>query len=393
MHFLQADLLFPVSSLPIRNGILVVDESGKILDLIDPEISKENLPEGIRKVNGFICPGFINAHCHLELSHLKGQFSEKKGLVNFIDQMRLNRSGDDILEAIEKADAEMYSSGVVAVADISNTDHSISTKKKSSIYYHTFIELFDVVPGRATNVFENGKQLAGKFSQENLSHSYAPHAPYTVSAALFKLLSDEFKKFPQLTTIHNQETPQEDEMFQSQSGGLFDFLMNVNPAVKERNNIHLSSLEYILDHLHHFKKLLLVHNTFTNRNHVSKAEKISNNLFWCLCPNANLYIEDVLPDIEMFREISGKVVVGTDSYASNKTLSCFDELKTISIAFPDLSFHELLMWSCKNGADFLDKSDVFGSFEKGKTPGIVHIDNIDLVSGKINSHSIANRFL
>lgn len=390
MKFIQANIVFPVTSAPVENGIVAVDHSGMIVDVIDPKHVNE-LPLDIKKVEGFLCPGFVNMHCHLELSHLKGKFEEKTGLVGFIDQMRTNRGGEKIMEAIEEADREMTEGGIVAVGDISNTDHTIQQKKSSAIYYHTFVELFDVVPGRAEKVFEAGKELSMQFTDAGLSNSIVPHAPYTVSSALLELLSKSYFNIAQLSTIHNQETEAEDTLFHSSSGGLFDFLVGLNPAVKDHRHKNESSLEYILDHLHHFEKLLLVHNTFTKEDHVKDALDFSDHLFWCFCPNANMFIENKLPDIELFRKNNCKITIGTDSYASNRSLSIVDELKTISQQFPEISLHEMLNWACINGATFLNKNDKIGSLEKGKKPGLVLIENVDLLFGKLTDRSTSVR--
>ncbi len=386
----QATILFPITSQPIKNGIVVVDDLGVIIEIIDP-LTYGELPSGIIKHEGFLCPGFVNMHCHLELSHLKGKFAEKTGLVGFIDQMRLSRHGEMIHESISAADREMTENGIVAVGDISNTNHTIEIKKESSIYYHTFVELFDIAPGRAEKVFKDGQSLLKQFSESGLSSSLVPHAPYTVSPALLSLLSKSYFNSAQLSTIHNQETEDEDTMFLSQSGDIYDFLVGLNPAVKEHEHDNNSSLEYILDHLHHFEKLLLVHNTFTKEEHIKEAHEFSDDLYWCFCPNANMYIENQLPDVEIFRRNNCKITIGTDSYASNRTLSIVDELKTISDHFPEISLHEMLNWACLNGAAFLGKEDVLGSFEIGKRPGIVLIENVDLLSGKLLNESTSKR--
>ena len=390
MNFLQSNVVFPISSPPIENGIVVVDDSGVIIEVIDPMTTGE-LPSGIKKYEGFICPGFVNMHCHLELSHLKGKFAEKTGLVGFIDQMRLGRDGELVHESILNADQEMFQNGIVAVADISNSADTIDIKKISQLYYHTFVEVFDVNPGRAEKVFEDGILLAQKFSDAELSASIAPHAPYTVSSKLLSLISKFYFNKSQLSTIHNQETEDEDSMFHSQSGDIFDFLIGLNPANADSIHKTNSSLEYILDHLHHFEKLLFVHNTFTKEEHIKEAQEFSDDIYWCFCPNANQYIENSLPDIELFRKNNCRITVGTDSYASNRSLSILEELKTISTHFPKIPLHEMLKWATLNGAAFLGKDDEFGSLERGKRPGIVLIENVDLLALRITAQSISKR--
>lgn len=386
MHYFQADVLFPISSEPIPNGILALHDNGIIQDVIDPA-KHSDLPENVMKLDGFLTPGFVNTHCHLELSHLKERFEQKKGLVSFIDQMRQNRGGDGVLEAIEKADREMQENGIVAVGDISNNELSILTKKKSSIFYHTFVEIFDVVPGRAEKAFKAGVELLSNFTTADLSASLAPHAPYTVTPELFSLLSKYYFQHASISTIHNQETPDEDSMFNTQTGGVYDFLFGLNNAIAERKHQNESSLSYTLDHLHQFEKLLLVHNTFTKREQLLDALDYSNDLYWCFCPNANLYIEDRLPAVEEFVKAGCVITLGTDSYASNHSLSILDELKTIGQHFPSLDLNEQLKWATLNGARFLGKSDLLGTFEKGKAPGVVWIQNVNIKTRTLTTAS------
>ena len=198
MRFLKADFIYPISSVPVKNGILIVNENGSISDVLDPVINREDYQQVLNSGNdvetfrGILCPGFINAHCHLELSHLKGKLREKQKLPAFLRQVSTMRQAgeDEIIEALYEADAEMVANGIVAVGDISNTDHSFSVKGNSKIHYHTFIELFDFHPNRAEDVFDKGKQLYNSLTSMGLAGSIVPHAPYTVSPKLLKLLNN-----------------------------------------------------------------------------------------------------------------------------------------------------------------------------------------------------------
>jgi cytosine/adenosine deaminase-related metal-dependent hydrolase len=126
------------------------------------------------------------------------------------------------------------------------------------------------------------------------------------------------------------------------------------------------------------KNIILVHNTYTTEAdlHSSSNHQItkSSNLFWCFCPNANLYIEDRLPDVKMFIDNNATIVLGTDSLASNWSLSILDEMKTISKNFPSVKIEQLLQWATSNGAKALQIEDQFGSFEKDKRPGVIQVE-------------------
>ena len=71
-----------------------------------------------------------------------------------------------------------------------------------------------------------------------------------------------------------------------------------------------------------------------------------------------------------------KITVGTDSLASNDTLSVLEELKLIQKNFSHIPTNELLTWACKNGAEFFGY-DELGSFKAGSKPGVVLIENVD----------------
>ena len=106
----------------------------------------------------------------------------------------------------------------------------------------------------------------------------------------------------------------------------------------------------------------------------------SSNLYFCLCPNANVYISNKLPDINLFVRNQCNIVLGTDSLASNDQLSILEEINTLQKAYPDLSLSEMLKWATSNGAKALKIDDKYGSFEKGKTPGVVLIQNESVVN-------------
>jgi len=98
-------------------------------------------------------------------------------------------------------------------------------------------------------------------------------------------------------------------------------------------------------------------------------------LIWCLCINANLYIENKVPPVEMLMKHDCPMVLGTDSYSSNWQLSITKEMQSLKNKFPSLSIETILQWATSSGAKALQWDDELGSFEKGKRPGLVAIDS------------------
>ncbi len=372
MRFLSSDVIYPITSPPILNGIIVVDNE-KIIDVIDPNLNDFPADASIEKFEGMLCPGFVNAHCHLELSHLGGQMQVHKGLTGFISEIVSKREADEdvILHAIDGAEKEMFDSGTSVVGDISNKGITISRKKKSKIHFHTFVELFDLIHERAETVFTEGIELQKKFEENNLVASLTPHAPYTVSEGLLKLIAGHAQLNHSPLSIHNQETESENEMFEKGSGKLFDQLKSMIKAFENWKPKEMSSIKYVDANLTDVK-VQFVHNTFTRESDL-KDLKIKKT-YWCLCPRANLFIENQLPDIILLKKDARKITMGTDSYASNHSLSMLEEIKTIRTHFPLIPLDEILKWATYNGAEFLGVEEQFGSFVRDKQPGIVHID-------------------
>ena len=142
MRKITADYIFPITTSPIKEGVITLDENGKILSIDnrkDHDLSSLEIHQGV------IVPGFINTHCHLELSHMKNKVATGTTLIPFISNVVKFRDipQEEINAAIEKADQEMYDGGIVAVGDISNKTDTAATKAKSPIRYYTFVEMFD----------------------------------------------------------------------------------------------------------------------------------------------------------------------------------------------------------------------------------------------------------
>ncbi len=395
MRKIAANYIFPVTAPPIKNGILLVDGK-KIVDIIAPK-NKLRESENIEFYNGVLVPGFVNTHCHLELSYLKNKITPGKGLCAFIEDLGKNRNEqqEKIVQNMLNADKELRNNGVVLVGDISNSAHSFHTKFQSDICYHTFIEIFglqeDIASRKislAKTLFDKWLVLKQKFPSTNDSISFSPHAPYSISDKLFRLLNALYPKAEtEILSIHNQETEAENELFISGKGRLPEFFARKGIDTSCFQATGKTSLEAVIKHLPTAYNTLLVHNTYSSCHDIDLAARHFKAPYFVFCPNANLFIENKLPDVALFRKFSSKIALGTDSLASNSKLSIFDELQTIHKAFPDVGFSELLSWATINGAKALKKSSVFGSFEKGKSPGINLITNFDFRKMQVSEKS------
>jgi cytosine/adenosine deaminase-related metal-dependent hydrolase len=328
---------------------------------------------------------------------MKNAIPEKTGLVDFLLSVIKQRNFPEkvIQQSIADAEKEMLENGIVAVGDICNTADTLAQKKQGNLYYHNFIEALGFVESSALQRFNSSyevfKQFASQYSLPVESNSIVPHAPYSVSKKLFELIAN----FPgnHVLSIHNQESEAENEFFQSGGGEILKLYKEMAVDVSSFQPTQKRSLENYLHYFYNNQSLILVHNVFTNEEdfqamgddrwpiHEKSNQAIGHrslaNFFFCLCPNANEYISGKLPDIDLLIKHHCKIVIGTDSLASNHQLNILEELKTIHKKFPHIETATLLEWATLSGADALQLNDVAGSFETRKKPGVILIENLN----------------
>ena len=377
MKSFKADYIFPVSTGPIKNGVVTIDDAGKIISVTDQNASPGHPGVPIKKVSGVICPGFVNTHCHVELSHLKDKIEKHTGLVNFIKQVQGLRKTDHkkIIDAAAKADNDMYENGIVAVGDVSNTNVTVPIKAKSKLYYHSFIETFGFLPGQAQEVFDKALDLLNEFKPQ--SCSITPHAPYSVSKELFKLIRKYSDNRSNLITIHNQECDEENKFFRYKIGDFNDLYAHLGIDISYLKPLARNSLQSVIPLLTNKQQILLVHNTCTNLKDIYFLKRFDRKIYWCFCPNANLHIENKLPKIELFMDQGFNITLGTDSLASNGSLCVLSEMRVLQQKNPSLSTDKLVEWGTINGAKYLGIDDEKGTLEAGKTPGLNLITGLD----------------
>lgn len=372
---LKGNNIFDGYTLRGVSSILIIQENGTIEAIIE----EKNAGADIEYFDGILCPGFVNAHCHIELSHLKGKIPQHSGLVSFVQTVMKERfaSEEEKYNAMLVAAKELYDSGTIAVGDICNTADSISIKQNSNLYWHNFIEVSGFVDAVAQKRFDEATKILEVFTTTlQVSHhnlAMVPHAPYSVSPTLFGLLNNASAY--KTITIHNQECAAENELYMNKSGGFLELYNNFGIDIGSFSPTGKRSLESWLPYFTKQQKVILVHNTFTKKDDLffAATNTGNDNLFYCICPNANLYIENTLPDVEMMLQTNCNIVLGTDSYASNKQLNLYEEVKTIRKHFPTISLETVLQWATIKGAKALEIDNATGSFERGKKPGVVLI--------------------
>ncbi len=374
MRIISANSIFNGINFLSQEMALVIDDFGILKDIVK---KTEIQSSEIEHYDGIIAPGFVNAHCHLELSHLFSQIESKTGLIEFLKQViakRNNFNKKEQEDAAIEADFKMWESGIVAVGDISNIDTTFKTKANSKIYYHTFIELIGLNPLHSETIFEKGLSLLKELENYNLIGSLAAHAPFSSS----KLLINKIANYNGLNnlafSIHNQESEEETKFFAGRPSGINDLFDYLNIDINWFTPPKTSSLLSYLDEIPN-KKSLLVHNTFCKEEDIITSKHKFIN--WCFCPGANLFIENTLPNCDLFLNHNQNWCIGTDSLASNQKLDMCFEASILLAKSPSISIESILKALTYNGAKALGIEDKFGKLIIGKNTGLNLIQHSD----------------
>ena len=364
---------------PIRNGYVEYDDDGTVIAVGECEdISSE-----ARFLDGAVVPGFVNAHCHVELSHLHGKFRKGTGMAGFIDQINELRdwAGREVkVELVRKWMDKMWADGVSAMADISNDDSSFEVKAAHPMYTRTFLEVFGSEPHMCEGVMKEVTELNAAADAAGIDAAPTPHSCYTMSPQLLSASAAAGLERGYLS-YHSQESLEEEDLIRYGSGAMFENRkrsgMSTPPVTGE------SSLKYFIDRLAaampapYDAHVLLVHNVCLDQDDIDAARKVMKNVYWAICPLSNQFIHDALPPVRLMRENGLDIMIGTDSLSSNDDLDMVREMYCLQENFPEVRMNELLSWACLNGARFLSKESVLGTIAQGKKPGLVFIGNLD----------------
>ena len=373
----QADKIFTGFEFLDPGHVLIMDEDGKVMEIV----AEMDAGEGIERFRGLLCPGFINAHCHLELSHLKNTIPPHTGLIPFLLDVVSKRDHEQslILDCIENAEKEMELEGIVAVGDICNTSITLQSKCNSKIKWNNFIEVLGMKDEKAEANLLHYEGILDAFNgaATNMKSSLVPHAPYSISNKTFEAINN--RTGHSIVSMHSQENPAEDELYAKGTGDFIRLFNKLGLAESPFPVSGKSSLQSCLPYFNKQQRMILVHNTFTTAEDIvfalDHAKEYLSGIHFCICANANLYIENQMPPIDLLMKHKAEIVLGTDSYSSNWQLSIAAEIRTIRKELPEIPLQCILQWATINGARALERDDALGSFEPGKKPGIVLLDN------------------
>ena len=359
----RAAFVLPVASPPIRDGFVAVRDG--VVTTVGPinDRPREGAFSEIDLGPTILMPGFVNAHTHLELSHLQGAVPADRGFVSWIeDQLRVRagRSPDEVPVAIRKAIAAMQEAGTVAVADVSNSLAAVEPLKESALHALVLHEILGFDPGKAGVVMEQTKAAREKSLSTLRDQDRAPtgahltkpprvriegaaHAPHSISRELFALLM----KDGGVKSIHVAESRSEDDFLRDGSGAWREFLdRRVGPVAFTAPNTspvrYLEALGVLTS------GLLAVHCVRVDE---ADAQLLAaRGAFAVLCPRSNEFLGNGVPPLALLLGNGVLVALGTDSLASCSSLDVLEDARLLARKFPRVPKAALLHALTRGGA-------------------------------------------
>jgi cytosine/adenosine deaminase-related metal-dependent hydrolase len=340
----------PVTSPPVRDGAVAVDERG-VVHAVGPasELARGRVVEH----RGVLMPGLVNAHAHVELSYL-GLIPGGDGLVPWVRRLIATRAGsaDPARESNggEAAAAYLAARGTVAVADISNDGRVAGHLRAAGV---ELLDLHEYIAPRALAA----PTRAGAIG--------TPHATYTVGADPMRTLADASDG--RVRSIHVEEDPAE-AMLLLEGGGPLAMLLDERDA----RPLGVPSGRRPIEHLDALGVLgpgtLLVHLTFAQPSSLALAS--ARGAIGVLCPRSNWHITGRLPPVAAIRAAALPIALGTDSLASTPSLDVLGEVQTLARAGCDPGW--LITAATDGGAQALSMPHL-GAFERGRRPGLISV--------------------
>jgi cytosine/adenosine deaminase-related metal-dependent hydrolase len=368
MQILTASWVVPVAAPPLAGGRVAVNDGrvqwvGRAGDRGEPEGEVVDLGDGV------LMPGLVNAHCHLELSHLAGQVDTSRGFVSWVEEVvekRLVTDEKDVRAGARRGISQLESTGTVAVGDVSNALKHLDLLEQSSLRAVVFHELLSWDPGKAILLLAASDQIAklGKGQRMRTQVKVAAHAPHSVSPPLMKGILERGGPF----AIHLAESPVETEFLATGAGEWAEFLARRGAGRVKFTPPGTSPVRY-LESLGALRSgLVAAHCVHCDAD--DRALLAERGVFAVMCPRSNAALGVGTADVPGLVEAGVKLALGTDSLAGVETLDLLAEAAALQRACPSLDPAAIVRMATLGGAEALGFGRELGTITAGKRAGL-----------------------
>ena len=316
--------------------------------------------------NAVILPGLINIHTHLDLTNLHNRIKPTSNFTHWVFQIvgaRIRWKEEDYISSIEKGIELCVESGTTTVADIANTGYSFSVLKKSPLRKVVYKEVIDLNPNHAKDVLKKTQtELSSIITDDLLLTGLSPHAPYSVSKELYQTIAQFAGETGIPVCTHIAETRDEIEFLTKGTGIFPAFLRQLRAMPDNWQAPGLTPIHYLNETEIFRNRPLLIHCNYITDEEISVIK--SSGASVAFCPRSHHFFGHTNHPVQKLLYAGINVGLGTDSLASNDTLSILDEMKFLSLRH-SISPKTLLTMATRNGAKALGLESKTGQIKEG----------------------------
>jgi len=314
-----------------------------------------------------ILPGLINAHCHLDFTSLRGGIRPRRSFADWILQindLRRDLSDEDFLLSIALGFAEARRWGTTTIANIESIPALLERMGPPPLRTWWFAELIDVRSRfSAKEIVEVSLSFLRRTENWLGGAGLSPHAPYTASAKLTHLAAETASRNKMLLTTHLAESDEETEMFRDGQGRLFELLQGLGRPMKDCG-AGKTPLAVMLERRVINDQWIVVHLNELSKEDFARLES-GPRFHIAHCPRSSRYFRHRPFAMQELRDLHFNICLGTDSLASNSSLSLFAEMQTVRDAHGWLDPERILEMVTSNSARALNQKEVLGKIRAG----------------------------
>jgi cytosine/adenosine deaminase-related metal-dependent hydrolase len=361
---IRARIVVTMDGAPIENGAVAVS-GNRIVDVgrFD-DIKTRNAGNTVDLGEQVLLPGLINAHCHLDYTCLRGKIPPQKSFTDWIKAINAEKaklSPNDYVISIDHGFAEARRFGTTTIANLTAFPELIS-QINTQVRTWWFAELIDIrAAERANELVESAVEALKQTSTWGL----APHALFTASSNLFRWCENIARCDNILLTTHLAESREEIEMFRHASGPLYEFLNSIGRPMDDcGNNTPLEVFAGALGD-RALPQWIVAHLNELAESDFELLERSNSKFHVVHCPGSHKYFGHSPFAFDRLRSLGFNICLGTDSLASNASLSLFDEMRAFQKNFPRVSPEEILQMATVNPASALRYENALGQIRPG----------------------------
>jgi cytosine/adenosine deaminase-related metal-dependent hydrolase len=361
---IRARIVVTMCGTPIENGAVAVS-GNRIVDVgrFD-DVKARNAGNAVDLGEKALLPGLINAHCHLDYTCLRGKIPPQKSFTDWIRAISSEKSElstKDYVASINDGFEEAKRFGTTTIANLTAFPELIA-QIQPSIRTWWFAELIDIrAPERADKLVD----AAIEALKQNSDWGLAPHALFTASKNLFRRCEEIAQLEHILLTTHLAESREEMEMFRDASGPLSEFMKSIGRLMDDCGNETPLGLFVGAPGGRAVPHWIVAHLNELTETDFELLERSNSKFHVVHCPRSHNYFGHRPFAFDRLRSLGFNICLGTDSLASNESLSLFDEMRIFQKNFPQVSPEEIFRTVTVNPARALRKENALGQIRPG----------------------------